>query len=347
MNLASRYLDELRVYLDPQSKGGRTRARAIGVAALAAGLETLDLARMHEAALTVLIPPETTPRQMIRTRRQSRNFFQAALQPFDLRHRSLKQEIIKRQEAEEALLESERQKAALLIQSRRMEQELRQLSRQILVAQEDERKKISREVHDQIAQMLAGINVHLCALKNASSLNGVEIDRRLRNTQRMVEKSVDVVHRFARELRPPALDDLGLIPALQTYFKSFSQRTGIPIRLTIFSGIEALDSERCTVLYRVAQAALTNISQHAKASRIVVKVLQHDEAVDMRVQDDGKGFDAEGILDARVSKRLGLLGMRERVEMVGGKFSVTSSPGSGTTIGVLLPFVPAPKSLKE
>jgi signal transduction histidine kinase len=337
-SLYRRYFEALRQHLSEDAKLGAAHARDLGREAIADGLETLELARVHEAAFALLIPARCSPAQMKATRRRSRSFFLAALRPFDQRHRSLKQEVIQRKAAEAALIKSEGEHTEMLRQSRITEHRMRLLSRQILSAQEEERKKISREVHDQIAQMLAGINVHLATLKSASSLNSEGLHRKLRNTQRMVEKSVDVVHRFARELRPPVLDDLGLIPALQAHFKSFTKRTGILIRLTVFAGVEELDSDKRTVLYRVAQAAITNVAQHAKASRIAVTILPNGNTVEMLLHDNGRGFDAHRALFTTQSKRLGLIGMRERIEMVGGTFSLESS-SAGTIVGARIPFL--------
>ena len=137
----------------------------------------------------------------------------------------------------------------LLEKSERLQEQLRRLSRQVLSAQEEERKEISRELHDVIAQTLTGINVRLAALKKEASLNTSGLDRNIARTQRLVEKSVDIVHRFARELRPAVLDDLGLIPALQSFMKNFGARTGLFAQLTAFAAVENLDppSERCSI----------------------------------------------------------------------------------------------------
>jgi len=153
-----------------------------------------------------------------------------------------------------------------------------------------------------------------------------------------VEKSVSIVLRFARELRPAVLDDLGLIPALHSFMKSFSARTGIRTRLTAFAGVEQLESARRTVLYRVAQEALTNVGRHAQASQAQVKIQKLDGAIRMKIKDNGKGFQAERLSRGKKHQRLGLLGMRERVEMVNGNFTVESAPGKGTTIQAQIPF---------
>jgi signal transduction histidine kinase len=149
---------------------------------------------------------------------------------------------------------------------------------------------------------------------------------------------VDIVHRFARELRPAVLDDLGLIPALHSFMKNFGARTGLLAHLTAFAAVENLDAAKRTVLYRVAQEALTNVARHAKASRVDVNIHQQNSAAFMEIKDDGKSFEVERRLHGKGSKRLGLLGMRERVEMVGGTFCIESSPGQGTIVRVEIPL---------
>ncbi|MBI3736775.1 sensor histidine kinase [Candidatus Sumerlaeota bacterium] len=199
-------------------------------------------------------------------------------------------------------------------------------------------RKISRELHDQIAQTLTGINIHLAALKVEDAVNTKGLAKKIVSTQRLVEKSVDIVHRFARELRPTVLDDLGLIPALQSHIRDFTKRTHIPVRFTPYTGVEQLSNDKRTVLYRVIQAALTNIAQHAKADRVSLSIQKIGSKMCVEVRDNGKSFDVERVLFAKRHRRLGVLGMRERVEMVGGAFEIKSAPGKGTTIKVLIPF---------
>ena len=252
-------------------------------------------------------------------------------------NRKLEQEIVRRQAVEKALQKSEQHQSRLLEESRSMQEQLRQLSRQILQAQEEERKRISRELHDVIAQTLTGINIRLATLKKTAGLNPKDFDRNITRTQQLVEKSVNLVHQFARELRPAVLDDLGLIPALHTFLKNFTAQTGVHTHLTAFAGVEQLDTARRTVLYRVAQEALTNVARHAKASHVAVNIQKLPDRICMKINDDGKSFQAERVLNAKGRKRLGLLGMRERLEMVGGYFDIESAPGKGTTIEVQIP----------
>jgi PAS domain S-box-containing protein len=250
----------------------------------------------------------------------------------------LKREIIRRQKVEAALKKSEVHYAQLFEQSLHMQEQLRHLSRQLLLTQEEERKRISRELHDEIVQTLVGINVRLASLSAKAPFNIKDLKRRIALTQRLVEKSVDIVHRFARELRPTVLDDLGLIPALQSFIKDFTMRTKIRIQFAAIAGVEQLNSTQRTVLYRVAQSALANVHKHAHASVVKVSIRRVQNTVRLEIHDNGKSFDLDRVLFAKRHKRLGLLGSRERVEMVGGKFVVESSPGHGTTVSAEIPI---------
>jgi len=255
-------------------------------------------------------------------------------------NRKLKHEIGQRKTVEQSLRNSERHYAQLLEQSRLLQGELRHLSHQVLSAQEEERKRISRELHDEIAQILVGINVRLATLTREAADNPRGLHKKILRTQRLVEKSVEIMHRFARELRPSALDDLGLIPALHTFMKEFTKRTGIRIHFTTFASgrIGQLDTNTSTVLYRVVQEALTNVDRHAHASRADVSIQKLRRAICLTVKDNGKSFQVDRVLHAKGNKRLGLLGMRERMEMVGGSLGVESAPGQGTTVCARIPF---------
>ncbi len=146
------------------------------------------------------------------------------------------------------------------------------------------------------------------------------------------------MHQFARELRPAALEDLGLIPALQVFMEKLSARKKLIINLTAFARVEELDAARRVVLFRVAQESLTNVARHAQASTVNMVISELPDAVRMEVNDDGKSFDVLHTLASKTNRRLGLLGMRERVEMVGGTLAIESSPGQGTSVRVEIPF---------
>ena len=261
-------------------------------------------------------------------------------------NRELQREIVRRQAVEEALRKSEQHYVQLFGRSREMHEQLRRLSRQLLVAQEEERKRISRELHDVIAQTLTGINIRLATLKKEATVTTDGLERKIALTQELVQQSVAIVHRFARELRPPLLDDLGLIPALHAFMKQFRADTGIQVSLTTHAAVEEVDGDKRIVLFRVAQEALTNVARHAQATRAQVKIQKLDGAICMRIEDNGNGFQAEQMLHARKGKRLGLLGMRERLEMVGGSLTVTSAPGTGTTVLAQVPRIAPPSGGK-
>jgi len=264
---------------------------------------------------------------------------QRRMEALAISNRDLTREIVRREAVERALRKSELNSRQLLDRSHLMQEQLRLLSRQVLYAQEEERKKISRELHDVIAQTLTSINVRLAALKKEASLNTRGIEHSIARTQHLVEHSVSIVHRFARELRPTVLDDLGLIPALHGFMKTFKQETGIHVSLAAFAGVDRMNGDKRTVLYRVAQEALNNVARHAQASQVGVRIQKMDGAVSMKIKDNGIGFDTERTLYSKKNKRLGLLGMRERLEMVGGRFNVTSAPGRGTTVLAKIPLL--------
>jgi len=365
-NLSRRYEAALRSHLRQGGPASLESARGLGSRALAAGLQTLDLAKLHEKTLLTELLPDCPLRRRGALIKRAGAFFAMAITPLEKTHRSerearahleefiqtlsrrtvelatanleLNLEIVQRKAAEQALRTSERHYSELLAQSDRLQEQLRRLSRQVLSAQEEERKMISRELHDVIAQTLTGINVRLAALAKEASSNTKGLDRNIARTQRLVEKSVNIVHRFARELRPAVLDDLGLIPALHAYMRSFSKRTGIRTSLIAFAAVETLDTAKRTVLFRVAQEALTNVARHAQAAQVETSIRQLPGCVCMKIKDDGRSFQIERVLEGKGSKRLGLLGMRERLEMVGGQFLVESSPGKGTTIEARIPF---------
>jgi PAS domain S-box-containing protein len=255
-------------------------------------------------------------------------------------NRKLEREIARREAVQESLKKSERQQGLLLEQSRQMQNQLRDLSHQILHAQEEERRRISRELHDEIAQTLVGVNAHLAALTREAARNTKGIPQKIKKTQRLVEKSVDLVHQFARQLRPAALDDLGLIAALHAFMEEFKKRTGIQVRFKTFTSgrIKQLNTDTSTMFYRVAQEALTNVARHARASLVEVNIEKLPAAICLKVRDNGKSFQAQRVMRSRRNTRLGLIGMRERLEMVGGSFSIESAPGRGTTVRAQIPF---------
>ncbi len=249
----------------------------------------------------------------------------------------LKKEIVRREKIEEALREQRKEQSVLLKQSRLQQRQLRDFSHRILNVQEEERKKISHELHDVITQTLVGINVHIAVLNQACVANPVMFKRQLSKTQALVKKAVLIVHDFARELRPTALDDLGLIPALQVYMDKFMVDTGIRVSLTASAKIDESKTAVRTALYRIIQGALTNVARHSKASRVKVTIICLEKVIRLTIKDDGQGFQVVGNAGSKKKSRLGLISMKERAEMVGGSLHIESTPGGHTTVRVEIP----------
>lgn len=369
LGLSRRYLAALRIHLDQTEPGHAHRAQSLGRAALARGLVTLDLAVIHENAVLALAPSHDFATTRNGALKRAGLFFTQALVPLEAaqhatrainlhlqqhnetlrRHaaalargnRRLELEVVRRKAGETVIREGTERYQTLFLESQVMQEKLRQLTRQIISAQEEERKKISRELHDEVVQTLVGINVELSALGHGASSGLRALKSKIARTQRLVENSVNAVHRFARELRPPVLDDLGLIPALHAYSKSLAARKKIKIQLIAFSGVEALPSVKRTVLFRVAQEALTNVARHAHATQVKLTLSEiPGAAIRMEIGDNGKSFPVERILSAKNPKRLGLVGMKERIEMVGGTLVIESTLGKGTTVRAEIPFTP-------
>ncbi len=236
------------------------------------------------------------------------------------------------------LIKSEEYARRLLKRSHLLQRKLRHVSHQMLQAQEDLQKDISRELHDKIVQLLIGINMNLDAFTRTAEIRPRSIRRDIIPMRQLVEKAVRTVYQFARDLRPAMLDDLGLVSALNSYLQDLSKRTALKSKVTAFAGIEAMDNRKQTMLYRVAQEALSNIEKHAGASVVNVVILKARGRVRMDIVDDGKSFDVVRASDSTLTHRLGLTSMRERVEMFGGRFSIVSKPGAGTTVRVEVSF---------
>jgi len=223
----------------------------------------------------------------------------------------------------------------LLVKAREYQVRLRQMSSQVLTAQEEERKRIARELHDDTAQALTSVLVRLRLLER--SLEDERLQRGLAELRDLTGATLEGVRRMAIDLRPPMLDDLGLEAALQSHVQDFSQRW--PIRATFASSrLGRLPTEVELVLYRIVQEALSNVAKHANASRALVRLTGRGRALRLLVEDDGCGFDVEATRHSRESG-LGLFGMEERLALVSGTLRVESVVGEGTRVSaeVLLP----------
>jgi PAS domain S-box-containing protein len=211
------------------------------------------------------------------------------------------------------------------------EADRRDLQQRLTTAQEDERRRIARELHDQMGQHLTALGLGLKVVKDETPNPSPARDR-LQSLQTLTSLIGREIHHLALELRPTALDDLGLGAALANYVEGWSERAGIEADFHA-TGLEGdrLPAEIETALYRVVQEALTNVLKHAEARRVSVILLRTAGQISAVVEDDGRGFDLDGGSNFP-GNRLGMLGMRERCEQVGGSLTVESTPGRGTTI---------------
>ena len=230
---------------------------------------------------------------------------------------------------------------ALLAQIRDREraEEVRiRLLQQLVQAQEGEQRRIARELHDQLGQQITALGLKLHVLIGHFGLQP-PLDRELASLERVVRQLDDDIDFLVWQLRPSALDDLGLVEALSDYVSDWSAHAGVSAKLRV-DGMEGkrLSDEVETILYRVTQEALNNVAEHAGARNVAVELRRAPDRTMLTVTDDGTGFDLQGQRrDGR--KHFGLDGMRERAALVGGTFTVDGRPGDGTTISVRIPAV--------
>jgi signal transduction histidine kinase len=217
------------------------------------------------------------------------------------------------------------------VKTEQAEEQLRSLSTQLMHAQEEERKTLSRELHDEVGQMLTGLRMELGSLDRLRDQPD-QFQEHSAEAKAIAEQTLRAVRDLAVGLRPSVLD-LGLAPALQWQARHFTKRTGIRVNLQLEGSFEDVPEEQRTCIYRVVQETLTNSARHSGAKTIEVQVRDSTDGLDVRVQDDGRGFQPA---TAR-HRGLGLLGMEERVRELGGKLQIESQPGGGTLISVHLP----------
>jgi len=247
---------------------------------------------------------------------------------------------------EEALQRSERHFRELFLEGQRMQSELQRLSREILRVQEEERTRISREIHDEMGQALTAISMNLEKLKTDGKPS--ELKRKIQSVEKIVEKASDFIHLFSSQIHPSMLEDLGLFPALRSFVRDFQENTGVKVNLRCSGTPERASVEQKTALYRIVQESLTNVLKHSGTRNAMVMIRKSSNAITLEVADNGKGFEPAGISGALEKRRgFGILGMRERAHLVGARFMILSRPGKGTRVRVHLPFGGQIAKLKE
>lgn len=216
---------------------------------------------------------------------------------------------------------------------------LKDLSSEMIRAQEEERKSMSRDLHDEIGQTLTAISINLEILNQAVSLSELDISQRILDSKKLVIKTIQDIQRFSHDLRPALLDDLGLESAIQSHARKFSDRTGIKVDVAKSQNYQKLTNDVEIVLYRIFQEGLNNIAKHAQAKNIMVELETRENTIALSISDDGVGFNIKSLENKAVGKGgLGIKGMRERVKLIGGKLSLTSKERQGTTIYIEAPI---------
>lgn len=207
----------------------------------------------------------------------------------------------------------------------------------VIRAQEEERRRVAREIHDGPAQLMANI---VLRLEVTERLLATDLDRarkELAELREMVRSSLHDVRKIIFDLRPMALDDLGLVPAIRAYLAEYKSRYGVDVELGTLGQERRLDQAVEVALFRFTQEALSNAARHSGAGSIAVRLEFSPERVQVSVRDDGRGFDPEAVV-ANPEARYGLVGMRERAEMLGGSMGITTAPGKGTRVTMSVPL---------
>lgn len=232
------------------------------------------------------------------------------------------------------------EKARLFEAVNQQRTQLRTLTHKLNEVQENERRALARELHDEIGQALTAIHINLAAIqKDLPATNFARVRERVMESTLLADQILDQIRELALDLRPPMLDDLGLIPTLRWYLKRYSTRLKIETEL-ILTGLETRPIPAIeTALYRVIQEALTNTARHAAASKVSVALVRNESMVVVDIADNGQGFDvAEVLARGGQPHGMGLLGMRERVTLLGGRFDIEAQPGAGTRLLFSIPW---------
>ncbi|WP_413206671.1 cache domain-containing protein [Rhodospirillum sp. A1_3_36] len=228
--------------------------------------------------------------------------------------------------------------AVNLGERRLADRKLKDLTRRIVEFQEEERARVSRELHDSISQILVSVKYAQELAMDRVREGADDALGPLEKGQEALRQAISEVRRISRDLRPSLLDDLGLSQALQALAREFGERTGLRMTIRVAEDQDTLSPEAQTTLYRVAQEALTNIERHAQARRVSLHLRHDREGMHLRIEDDGRGFDSVEISDrTRPGQGIGLRNMAERMQFHDGSLQVISSPGGGTKVRASLP----------
>ncbi len=299
-SLRADYRTALRDYLGGAGEAALQRAYELGRQAIGEEVGVLEMAALHHETVIAILQRTPAPADHARVISEAGAFFAESLSPFEMASRTFK-------EAASTL--------------RRLNETL-----------EEEGKRIAHALHDEAGQLLA--SVYLALEEVACELPGAR--ERLRSVRTLLDGIEDQLRHLSHELRPTILDDLGLVPALEFLAEGVAARSGIAVAVEAAADGRLLPTIE-TALYRIVKEALTNVTRHAQARRVLVQIRRKERSVFCSVRDDGKGFDVPEALSRRGKRGLGLAGIRERLRPLGGTLDIDSSPGRGTELLISLP----------
>jgi signal transduction histidine kinase len=300
--LEEEYAAALQYYLVKPGEEGLHRAYAVGRQALAEEMGLLDMAMMHHEALARILPAAPGPEDRMQVIKEAKTFFVESLTPFEMAYRGF-------HDATNAF--------------RRLNEKL-----------EEEAKRIAHSLHDEAGQFLACVHI---ALEEVAREMPPNLRKQIDDIKKLLDDVEGQLRRLSHELRPTILDDLGLLPALEFLAEGISKRAGLPI--TVDGRRDGRFSPALeTALYRVVQEALNNATKHAQATRVAVHIKRTGASIRCLIRDDGVGFDAGAMTARKGNRGLGLLGIRERVAVLGGTVQIQSEPGHGTEIIITAPL---------
>jgi signal transduction histidine kinase len=257
-----------------------------------------------------------------------------------LRHQGL---TLSLQEKNRQLEHSNRiEKSRLLEAVREQREQLRALNNRLTAVQEEKQKQLARELHDELGQALTAISMNLTAIEEELPADcEPNIGKRLQDAILLTDQTLELVRKLSLDLRPLMLDELGLVPALRSYVKQYARRVDTKINFECVGLEQRLSSDIETALFRIVQEALTNVARHANASQIHLHLRRKASSIITVIEDDGQGFDvADEVNRSRevLGGGTGILGMRERVALLGGYFNIQSTPGEGTALSIEIPY---------
>jgi signal transduction histidine kinase len=212
-----------------------------------------------------------------------------------------------------------------------LEQRIRSLA--VIEAQENERRRISRELHDGLGQLLSAAKLNFGMIDVVNSSNKEKSGDIVKQVDSIISKAIVEARRIAHDLRPTTLDDFGLIPALRILCQEFSKITGVKIKFQVSPTLERIDPKVEIAIYRIIQESFNNISKYAEATEVSLDLYRKENKVFVRVKDNGKGFEIDNLAkNKKAGTGFGLINMKERAELVGGKVEINSNPGQGTEL---------------